>query len=150
MVFSDELVELARKEKDVKDRIWVLITGGNDKNIRISKGDLEKLNKILGFKLETKEIDTILFWGKHGYKKEFKQIQGDWLDKYTENNTKAENRDGKNHSESLETKANTEFTVEQSILNIDLGYDEFCDLFDRCERNNKKRISKRVNISNIE
>ncbi|KAK6588312.1 hypothetical protein RS030_6735 [Cryptosporidium xiaoi] len=147
MPFSEEIIELARKEKETKDKIWVLITGSSDKNNRISRKDLEKLNETLEFKLVTKEIDTILFWGKHGHKKDFKTIQSNWLDLYTAKGVDTERNNEEYDKYSEINKDNN--ILESSLLEIDLGYNEFCELFDRNEKNNKRRISKRIDISNF-
>lgn len=141
--FPTHLVELALQEQEVKDQIWVLISGG-DKNKTISFSELEKLSEALGLNLCEEEINSMLFWGKYGNNKDFKKIQNSWL----EIQTGSSNLQGSEHDSKVESDSEASSDLE-SLRNIEINYTDFCEIFARNERSCKRRIAKKIDLRNV-
>ncbi|KAH8585191.1 uncharacterized protein ELE39_002124 [Cryptosporidium sp. chipmunk genotype I] len=142
--FPDHLVELAIKEPEVKDQIWVLISGG-DKNKTISFKNMEEVSRILGLNLCEEEINSMLFWGKYANSKDFKKIENFWLEAQTSSSNLQE--DGDDDSK-VESDSGTSYNLE-SLRNIEINYAEFCEIFERNERSCKRRITKKIDLRNV-
>lgn len=143
MEFPSQVVELAMQESGVKDQIWVLMTGGG-KDKTISFKEMEELSGILGLNLCEEEIKSVLFWGKYIRNKNFKKIQSLWLDLQTDSsNAQEDGEDSKAESES-----EISFSKE-SLKDIEVSYEDFCEIFERNERMCKRRIAKRIDLRNV-
>ncbi|OII71665.1 uncharacterized protein cubi_01279 [Cryptosporidium ubiquitum] len=141
--FPNHIVELALQEQEIKDRIWVLITGG-DKSKTISFKEMKELSEILCLNLCEEEINSALFWGKYGNSENFKKIQNAWLQVQTNSsNSQEDDDDSKVESDSTNSYS------KESLKNIELSYTDFCDIFERNERSCKRRLTKKIDLRNV-
>lgn len=141
--FPNYIVELAMQETEIKDQIWVLITGG-DKNKTISFKEMEKLSDYLGLNLCEEEINSVLFWGKYNNNKDFKKIQDAWL----EVQTNSYNPQGDDNDSKVELDSETSYNKE-SLRNIEISYADFCQIFEKNEKSCKRRLTKKIDLKKM-
>ncbi|KAJ1605127.1 hypothetical protein OJ253_3316 [Cryptosporidium canis] len=139
----EHLVELAQRESAVMDQVWVLLSGG-DKGGRISYKEIERFSGILGLNLCEEEIKSMLFWGKYSRSKDFKKIQDAWLDVETGSSGSQEGIGDSKAESDLGTQVDKE-----SLKDIEINYAEFCEIFKRNERDRKRRMTEKIDLSNV-
>ncbi|KAF7456201.1 hypothetical protein HWI79_3246 [Cryptosporidium felis] len=134
--FPKDLVRLAMQEQEMKDKIWTLITGG-DKNKTISRKEIAEISEIFGLNLCQSEIDSVLFWGKYGSDRRFKKIEKEWLEVQV---GLPDSKVGSSQENLVDKRA---------LEEIELSYADFCNIFERNERNCKRRVARKIDVSKL-